>query len=225
MAKTGQLYQWKVAHAGLIIISTVIALLVVERAVIVPAAGAISLGFIWTRQNRLRSADVVTAFRALAAGFAFVLMAFGVGGYLFPLLLMVLAEMSDFLDGYLARRAKSTAFGATWDLEIDAFFIMLLSLSAKLYVGIGAWVLICGFLRYVFVFTYLFVRPVAIKNWTLNLFMKTACVIAAISLIVANQGWLNSELRVVGAALAVVFLVISFFWELGYYLFAPAGSK
>ena len=60
MAKTGQLDQWSVAHAGLMIISTVIALFVEDRAVIVPAAGAISLGFIWARQNRFRSADAVT---------------------------------------------------------------------------------------------------------------------------------------------------------------------
>ena len=160
----------------------------------------------------------MTAFRGLAAGFAFVLVAFRVGGYLFPLLLMALAEMSDFLDGYLARRAERSCFGARWDLEIDAFFILLLSLSAKLYFGMGSWVLICGFLRYGFVFVYIFVRPTAIKNRVLSLFMKTACVIAAISLIAANQGWMNFDLQVVGAAIAVVFLVISFLWELGYYL-------
>jgi phosphatidylglycerophosphate synthase len=58
----------------------------------------------------------------------------------------------DGIDGWLARRQRlETAFGARFDMEVDALFILVL---AALAVGLGkagAWVLALGMMRYGFV--------------------------------------------------------------------------
>jgi len=58
----------------------------------------------------------------------------------------------DGCDGWLARRARSvSAFGARFDLETDALFILVLSLLVWRLDKAGAWVLLCGLMRYLFV--------------------------------------------------------------------------
>jgi phosphatidylglycerophosphate synthase len=58
----------------------------------------------------------------------------------------------DGVDGWLARRrGMSSAFGARFDMEIDALLIMTLSVLAFRGGKAGAWVLLSGLLRYAFV--------------------------------------------------------------------------
>src|SRR5437762_12253949 len=58
----------------------------------------------------------------------------------------------DGVDGWLARQTgTSCAFGARFDLEVDALLIMALSVLAWTFGKAGAWVLASGLLRYVFV--------------------------------------------------------------------------
>ena len=60
----------------------------------------------------------------------------------------------DWLDGYLARRNQSeTTFGALYDSEVDACFTLLLTWGVFMLDRAGAWVLIGGLLRYVYVLT------------------------------------------------------------------------
>ncbi len=62
------------------------------------------------------------------------------------------ALILDGVDGWAARRTGSaTAFGARFDMELDAF--LMLALSALVWLGgrAGAWVLLIGALRYLFV--------------------------------------------------------------------------
>ncbi len=66
------------------------------------------------------------------------------------LTLTVVALVLDAVDGRVARLTGSTSpLGARFDMEVDAFLILVLSV----YVGrtIGAWVLAIGVARYVFV--------------------------------------------------------------------------
>ena len=66
------------------------------------------------------------------------------------LTLTVVALILDTVDGRVARLTRSTSpLGARFDMEVDAFLILVLSV----YVGrtIGAWVLAIGVARYVFV--------------------------------------------------------------------------
>ena len=69
-----------------------------------------------------------------------------------PLALLValtaVAVSLDWVDGWLARRTRTTPLGARFDGEIDAFLILIL--SAYVARSAGVWVLAIGMARYVF---------------------------------------------------------------------------
>lgn len=105
--------------------------------------------------DRLGPANRVTLFRAVAtvwlAGFlgrpeAFSAWSGGLVGL--GLLLLVL----DGVDGRLARRTgMASPFGARFDMEVDAALILVLCGLAWQQGRAGAWVLVAGLLRYLFV--------------------------------------------------------------------------
>ena len=58
----------------------------------------------------------------------------------------------DGLDGWLARRTRmSSPFGARFDMETDAFFMLVLSVLVWRHDKAGAWVIAIGLMRYAFV--------------------------------------------------------------------------
>ena len=58
----------------------------------------------------------------------------------------------DGVDGWLARRTRMpSAFGARFDMELDALLILVLSLLVWQHGKAGAWVLVSGLMRYAFV--------------------------------------------------------------------------
>ena len=58
----------------------------------------------------------------------------------------------DGVDGWLARRTSMTSvFGARYDMELDALLIMVLAVIAWQSGKAGAWVLLAGAMRYLFV--------------------------------------------------------------------------
>jgi len=64
----------------------------------------------------------------------------------------VAVVMLDGVDGWLARRHRiASAFGARFDMEIDALLILALSVLAWRFGKAGAWILASGLLRYAFV--------------------------------------------------------------------------
>lgn len=66
--------------------------------------------------------------------------------------LATLAAITDAVDGWLARRTRMvSAFGARFDMETDALFILILCLWAWHLDKAGAWVIAGGLLRYAFV--------------------------------------------------------------------------
>ncbi|MDI2027002.1 CDP-alcohol phosphatidyltransferase family protein [Saccharopolyspora sp. TS4A08] len=97
----------------------------------------------------LGPADRITLVRAALTAVITALVADGVG----PSLLVVLgvvALISDFLDGQVARRTGTTSpFGARLDMEVDAFLILVLSVHVA--TALGPWVLVIGLMRYAFV--------------------------------------------------------------------------
>jgi phosphatidylglycerophosphate synthase len=57
----------------------------------------------------------------------------------------------DGVDGWLARRdAQASSFGARFDMETDAAFILILAALVWQHGKAGAWVLVCGLMRYLF---------------------------------------------------------------------------
>jgi len=71
----------------------------------------------------------------------------------------------DGLDGWLARRRGETSkFGAHFDMESDSYAVLLLDLQLVIHHGYGAWVLIAGCLRYVYVLTRAWVGPRVVRE-------------------------------------------------------------
>jgi phosphatidylglycerophosphate synthase len=62
------------------------------------------------------------------------------------------ALLLDGLDGYVARRSgRATPFGARLDLEVDALFVLGLSMLAWAMHVTGAWILLSGSMRYIWI--------------------------------------------------------------------------
>jgi phosphatidylglycerophosphate synthase len=58
----------------------------------------------------------------------------------------------DGIDGWLARRTRmSSAFGARFDMETDAFFMLVLAVAVWRHDKAGIWVIAIGLMRYGFV--------------------------------------------------------------------------
>jgi phosphatidylglycerophosphate synthase len=106
-------------------------------------AGATALG----------PADVVTLARASLAGGVTALVADRLGGDGYPVATLVLlssvALALDGVDGWVARRTRTvSALGARFDMEVDAFLVLVLSVHVA--VLVTPWALVIGLMRYVF---------------------------------------------------------------------------
>ncbi|WP_410785239.1 CDP-alcohol phosphatidyltransferase family protein [Kribbella sp. C-35] len=105
------------------------------------------------RRDRLGPADKVTLARAVLACGVAALTADSFGGRAPVAILVALATVGLFLDGVDGKVARRTgtvsAFGARFDMEVDSFLVMVLSV----YVAqtMGWWVIAFGAARYVFV--------------------------------------------------------------------------
>ncbi|GAA4786656.1 CDP-alcohol phosphatidyltransferase family protein [Streptomyces ziwulingensis] len=106
-----------------------------------------------TRPRAFGPANRVTLGRAVLVGGVTALVAdsFRAAPPAAPLVGMVaVALLLDGVDGRVARRTgTATAFGARFDMEVDAFLILVLSVYVS--VRLGPWVLLIGGMRYAFV--------------------------------------------------------------------------
>jgi phosphatidylglycerophosphate synthase len=113
---------------------------------------AVVRGLAWGRAEALGPADVVTLARVtLTCGVAALVAESFVRESVGPTLvaLAVTALLLDAVDGPVARRTGSASvFGARFDGEADAFFMLVL--SAYVARSVAAWVLVIGVLRYAF---------------------------------------------------------------------------
>jgi phosphatidylglycerophosphate synthase len=96
----------------------------------------------------LGPANTVTYARSLLVA-AVTALAFSPGSTWVMVVLTAVALALDGVDGAVARRTgSSSALGARFDMEVDAF--LLLALCVVVARGVGAWVLAIGLLRYAF---------------------------------------------------------------------------
>lgn len=167
---------------------------------------------------RFGPANGVTLLRALLACLfaGLVLQVAGEAGPLPPetawcfTALALLALLLDGLDGFLARRqGLSSAFGARFDMEVDAATILLLSLLAWLLDKAGGWILLAGALRYLFL--------AAAQPWPWlagplppSTRRKAVCVLQGLVLALLLAPPLVSSLSDAAAAVALAFLLYSF---------------
>lgn len=96
--------------------------------------------------------------------------------------LAFIALALDGVDGAIARRtATASAFGARFDMEVDAALILLLALLVWQSGQTGAWVLALGALRYVFVAAGWWLRAMR-RPLPESLRRKAVCVVQVLAL-------------------------------------------
>jgi phosphatidylglycerophosphate synthase len=123
----------------------------------------------------------------------------------------VVATALDGVDGFLARRSgMSSAFGARFDMEVDALLIMALSILAWTYDKAGVWVLASGLLRYLFVAAG-WVIPWMARPLEPRRRRQAVCVFQIIALISVVSPIVTRPASTVVAAVALVALAVSFF--------------
>jgi len=98
----------------------------------------------------LGPADLVTLARAVLVGGVTALVVHGAPPVGLLVALASVALALDAVDGRVARRTGTvSALGARFDMEVDAFLVLVLSVHVATLVG--PWVLAIGLMRYVFV--------------------------------------------------------------------------
>lgn len=163
-------------------------------------------GLVRRGSPRFGAANAVTTVRtglvALIAG----LVAASFAGPIAPDFLtavVVPALALDAVDGWVARRTGSVSeLGARYDMEVDAF--LLLVLSVQVAGALGPWVLAIGLLRYAFVVAGLLLpwmnRPLPARYWR-----KVVTAVAGIALALAASGAAPGlSALCVGSALALL---------------------
>jgi phosphatidylglycerophosphate synthase len=126
-------------------------------------------------------------------------------------LVVVVASVAlamDFVDGQVARRTDTTTrLGARFDMEIDAF--LLLVLSAYVAMSLGWWVVAIGAWRYLYIGAgrvVAWLRPPLPQRW----FRKTVAAVQGVVLVVAASGLLPGPLTVAVVATSLTLLTVSF---------------
>jgi len=128
-----------------------------------------------------------------------------------PLLSVALLVLAlDGVDGWVARRLdQCTAFGARFDMEVDAALIMVLCLALWMSGQAEAWVLLIGAMRYAFVLAG------SIAAWLrrplpYSFRRKLVCVVQVAALLIALSPLVGSGLQAMLLATALLALTYSF---------------
>lgn len=118
------------------------------------------------------------------------------------------ALVLDAVDGQVARRTgTATPLGARFDMEVDAFLILVLCVHVA--IPLGAWVLAIGLMRYAFVAAS-WVLPWLRGDLPHSMARKTVAALQGIVLVVAGTGILPQAWAVTTVAVALGLLVWSF---------------
>lgn len=162
--------------------------------------------------DRLGAANGVTTLRALLVSLVAGLVGEPVTetGAWFAVLTAVAITALDGVDGWVARRTRfATDFGARYDMETDALLILVLALVAWLHGRAGAWIVLAGAMRY------LFVASGYVWSW-MNAPLpqsqrrKIVCVVQIVGLIIVVSPLVTAPLSTVVAALTLLTLSWSF---------------
>jgi phosphatidylglycerophosphate synthase len=161
--------------------------------------------------DALGPADRVTLIRATLVGCVAALTADSFHRPASVRMLLTIAAVAlvlDALDGHVARRTgTASALGARFDMEVDAFLILVLSIYVSR--SMGTWVLMIGTMRYAFVVATWAVRwlggPLPSRFWR-----KVVAAIQGIVLAAAASDLFPAPLTLVALAGALALLVESF---------------
>ncbi len=158
-------------------------------------------------RGALGPADRVTVTRGLLVGGVTALVADGGHHAALLVAFAAVALALDFVDGQVARRTgTASAMGARFDMEVDAFLILVLSVHVA--ASLGPWVLVVGALRYAFVaasWSRAWLRGALPPSHA----RKVVAAVQGIALVVAASGLPPHPTVLVGLALA------SLIWSFG----------
>jgi phosphatidylglycerophosphate synthase len=191
--------QWQVALLPTPGWQAAVAYLLVSNALLVR-------GLARRRSLQFGPANVVTTMRSTLVGLITGLVAASFTTTIPVVLLIALvvpALALDAVDGWVARRTgTSSELGARFDMEVDAFLLLVLSVYVAR--SLGPWVLAIGALRYVFVMVGWalpwFRRRLPSRYWR-----KVVTAVAGIALAIAATGLLKGiDAVLVGIALALL---------------------
>ncbi|MBB5126451.1 phosphatidylglycerophosphate synthase [Streptomyces albaduncus] len=143
--------------------------------------------------------------------------------------LTAVALILDGVDGKVARRTgTSTPLGARFDMEVDAFLILVLSVYVAM--AMGPWVLLIGSMRYVFVAAAR-VWPWLAAPLPPSTARKTVAALQGVLLLVAGADLLPYTVNLGVVVLALGLLVWSFgrdvlwLWRTSRVAALPAGRE
>ena len=173
---------------------------------------------------RLGPANVVTGVRALLvallAAVALEPATAGVGWWV--VVTSTVAASLDLADGWLARRTGLTsAFGARFDMEIDALLVLVLSALVWRTGTVGTWILLAGLLRYLFVAAGV-ILPWMARALPSSRRRQAICVVQITALIIALAPIVPAPLSVALCAVSLALLVWSFWVDVAWLAAAPA---
>ena len=121
-----------------------------------------------------------------------------------------IATALDGVDGWVARRTRmASAFGARFDMEVDALLIQVLAILAWRHGKAGAWVLFSGLLRYIFVVAG-WIWPWMQRTLFPSLLRKTICIVQIAGLLVALLPAVTPTASAAIAAASLAILSYSF---------------
>lgn len=171
----------------------------------------LSLGLRRRGAIRLGPANAVTQTRSMLVGVATALVAASFDRPVStPLLVSIvaLALLLDGVDGRVARRTGSESeLGARFDMEVDAFLLLVLSVyDARL---VGWWVLSIGLMRYAFVAA-AWVLPWMRATLPPRYWRKVVTAVCGVALTVVAAQLLPPVVAVALAAAALLLLIESF---------------
>ena len=153
-------------------------------------------------------ADWITFARATLVGCAAELIADGSRPTFWLVGVIAVALLLDGVDGQVARRTGTTSeFGARFDMEIDAFLILLLCIEVS--GAVGPWVLAIGLMRYAFVAAS-WAMPWLTAPLYPSMARKTVAAVQGVVLVVAVSGVLPVVVVFSLVAAALAALVWSF---------------
>ncbi|MEO6116151.1 MAG: CDP-alcohol phosphatidyltransferase family protein [Pseudolysinimonas sp.] len=171
----------------------------------------ISTGLRRRGAERFGPANAVTATRSMLIG---VVTAVVVTSFTQPIAALLLTALVvptlalDAVDGWVARRTGTgTAFGARFDMEADAF--LLLVLSAYDVRMVGGWILAIGLMRYVYVAVG-WALPWMRATVPFRYWRKVVTAVCGFALVLMATGLLPWPVAVITGAVALGLLVESF---------------
>ena len=138
-------------------LALIVLVLITNKIVLLSLGAIISFSsFVHQGSSALAKLKPIGGYANWITGFRLLLII--IGSFLFVsfsgkliLAIMLSAVILDVVDGFLARKFKQTSlFGQYFDMEVDAFFVLLMCFYYYIHGGVGWWILIPGSLRYIY---------------------------------------------------------------------------